>query len=254
VIGVNHCTWITEFRHQGENAWPLLHERLAGHEAQSRLDETAAGMDAPFSEHAPLSWELFQLFGAFPAPLDRHVAEFFPALCREGSYYGRTLGVNAFSFEGTIESGDRGFAEMASIAGGESPLNTEVLDHTSGEHEQLVTILQALRGEGQGLFSVNLPNHGRVPGVADEAILEGMALIDQNGVRTLSVGTVPLALRDQMARRAAVTELTVDAALTGDLDLMTQAILVEGALSRPDQARSLARDLVAAQAAHLPQF
>jgi alpha-galactosidase len=254
VIGVNHCTWITEFRHQGRSIWPLLHDRLSGAEAQSRLGEAASSADAPFSEYAPLSWELFKLYGAFPAPLDRHVAEFFPALCREGAYYGRTPGVNAFSFEGTIESGDREFASMARIASGEAPLNTEILDHAPGEHEQLVTILQALRGEGSGLFSVNLPNAGRVPGVAAEAILEGMALIDENGVRTLSVGAIPLGLRDQMARRAAVTELTVDAALSGDLDLMAQAILVEGSLSRPDEARALARDLVAAQAAHLPQF
>src|SRR5690606_21512448 len=190
---------------------------------QAELAQEATKVDAPFSGNAALSWELYQLYGAFPAPLDRHVVEFFPALCREGAYYGRTPGVNAFSFEGTIEAGDRSFARMARIARGDEPLNTDVLDHAPGEHEQLVTILLALKGEGRGIFSVNLPNHGRVPTVPDEAILEGMALIDENGVRTLSVGHVPLPLRDQIAHRAAVTEVTVDAALSGDLEQMAQA-------------------------------
>ncbi len=248
VIGVNHCTWILGVRHQGLSLWPAIEQALAAQPPQLPDKED------PFAGAAPFSWELYRLHGAFPAVLDRHVTEFYPALCRPGAYYGRTLGVDAFSFEGTIRAGDETFAEMAAIANGEQPLDETVFNHMPGEHEQLVMILSCLAGRGSGVFSVNLPNNGRVPGVADEAILEGMALIDANGVRTLDVGAVPLALRNQIAHRAVVTELTVDAALSGSVEDMARAIHVEGALARPEEAAALARALVTAQADHLPQF
>ena len=142
---------------------------------------------------------------------------------------------------------------MSAVARGDAPLDKRVFDHAPGEHEQLVTILDCLAGKRQGIFSVNLPNAGRVPGVSDDAILEGNAFIDENGVRVLSVGTIPLALADQIARRAAITELTVDAALTGDPNLMAQAILADGAVVRPQAAMALAQDLLKAQAPYVSQ-
>lgn len=186
--------------------------------------------------------------------MDRHVVEFFPALCRENAYYGRTLGVDAFSFEGTIAAGDAGFAHMDAVATGEKPVDEAVFAHTPGEHEQLITILQCLAGEDSGVFSANLPNAGRLPGVPRDAILEGMALFDENGVRTLDVGEIPPALCHQIAHRSLIAEMTVDAALNGDLDLVVQTILLEGALTIPDEARALATALVEAHAEHLPAF
>ncbi len=247
-IGVNHCTWITEFRHQGVDAWPLAKQGLAA-------DPSALpGPDQPFARTGVFSWDLFDVYGAFPAVMDRHVVEFFPALCQEFGYYGRTLGVDAFSFEGTIAAGDVGFAHMAAVAAGDEPIDSSIFAHTPGEHEQLITILQCLAGESSGIFSANLPNVGRVPGVPRDAILEGMALIDENGVRTLDVGEIAPTLRHQIAHRSLIAELTVDAALSGDLDLVVQTILLEGALTIPDEARALARALIEAHAEYLPQF
>jgi alpha-galactosidase len=48
--------------------------------------------------------------------LDRHVTEFFPQFFREGAYFGRTLGVDVFSLEGTIARGDAIHAQMAEDA------------------------------------------------------------------------------------------------------------------------------------------
>ena len=247
-IGVNHCTWITDVRYGGQTYWPVIEQALELH-----LPELPDRED-PFSGAGPFSWDLYRMHGAFPAVMDRHVTEFYPAICRADAYYGRTLGVDAYSFEGTIQKGDEVFAEMVAVGEGTRPLDEEVFDHAPGEHEQLVTILACLAGEGRDVFSVNLPNNGRVRGVPDEAILEGMALIDEGGVRHLDVGPLPLALQNQIAHRAVVAELTVDAALSGDIETMAQAIHVEGAVTRPQEALKLAEELVAAQIEHLLQF
>lgn len=241
-IGVNHCTWITEFRHRGRSLWPQIDALLAAN--PPALPEA----NKPLTKVTPFSWELYQLYGAFPAVLDRHVTEFYPDICRQDAYYGMTLGVDAFSFETTIARGDANFARMAEVARGEVPLDTNVFNHLPGEHEKLVTILDCLAGKGNGVFAVNLPNAGRLPELSDNAILEGNSYIDENGVRVLSVGEIPLALADQIARRAAITELTVDAALSGDPNLMAQAILADGAVVRPQIALTLAKELINAQA------
>jgi alpha-galactosidase len=247
-IGVNHCTWITDVVCQGSSLWPVIERAL-----EMNPPEMPDPAD-PFAGTAPFSWELYDAHGAFPAVLDRHVTEFYPAMCREKAYYGRTLGVDAYTFEGTIQAGDETFAEMAEISSGARPLDPEVFDHAPGEHEQLVTILACLAGDDSGVFSVNLPNSGRVRSVPDEAILEGMAYIDGGGVRTLDAGRLSPALQDQISHRATVAELVVDAALSGDIDDMALAIHAEGAVTRPHQARALARELVQAQIEHLPQF
>lgn len=244
-IGVNHCTWITEFRHKGQNAWPLIDAALAANPPQL---PTRGGTNKSIT---PFSWELYQLYGAFPAVLDRHVTEFYPDLCRKDAYYGVTLGVEAFSFEGTIANGDASFAQMAAVARGDAQLDPTIFDHAPGEHEQLVTILDYLSGKGHGVFSVNLPNAGRLPHVPNDAILEGNTYIDENGAKVLSVGNLSTALSDQITRRAAITELTVDAALTGDPHLMAQAIIADGAIVRPQVALDLTQAMLKAQAEHL---
>ena len=77
----------------------------------SPWDESELNVDYPFA------WQLIERFGVFPAPMDRHVTEFFPHLFRgEKSYYGRTLGVDAFPFEAVIELGDDVYREMEEFA------------------------------------------------------------------------------------------------------------------------------------------
>ncbi len=247
-IGVNHCTWITEVRRRGESLWPVLEESIAQH--PPALPEP----EDPFSDAAPFSWELYAAHGALPAVLDRHVSEFYPSLCRADAYYGRTLGVDAYPFEGTIQEGDETFAEMAAVSDGTRPLDPDVFDHAPGEHEQLVTILSCLAGNGSGVFSVNLPNNGRVRGAPDEAILEGMAFIDHAGVRHLDAGRLSPALQDQITHRTVIAELTVNAALSGDVEGMALAVHAEGSVTRPQEALRMARELVDAQIEHLPQF
>ena len=117
-VGINHMTWFYEMRVQGQNAHPRLHEiaarRLTGIPASDIPLQEGKGQGAD----NPFSWQMFQLFDAFPCVLDRHVTEFYPQFFREGLYYGRRLGAaqDAFSFEGTIAWGDKIYAEMSAEA------------------------------------------------------------------------------------------------------------------------------------------
>ncbi len=102
---------------------------------------------------------------------DRHITEFFTESFPRGEYYGKTLGMDAFSFEGTIEYGDAIYKKMTALAATGDPLPEDFFDGFTGEHEQLMDIIASIRKDSRQVFSVNLPNKGAVPNLPAHAAL-----------------------------------------------------------------------------------
>jgi alpha-galactosidase len=184
--------------------------------------------------------------------MDRHVTEFFPQFFRQGGYYGRTLGVDAFSFEGTIAYGDQEFAEMQADAAGDKPLPAGYFDRVSGEHEQVIEIIESIRQDRQRLFSANLPNTGQVPNLPAEAVLESPALAGRDGLRAVALPPLSPGLAGTLATRCQWVETIVEAALEGSREKFIQALILDGAVASVEQAVSLADDLLVAQSPYLP--
>ena len=241
--GLNHLTWFTHLRHHGQDAWPRVRAELA-----RRREAGGDALDNRFS------WDLFTLYGAFPAVLDRHVTEFFPQLYREGAYYGKTLGVDAFSFEECVAGGDKRYAEMRELALGPEPLPNDFFDQFGGEHEQVIDILDSIETDAGRVYSANLPNRGQIANLPPDAVVEGPAVADATGLHAVDVGALPSGTAATLASRIAVIETVVDAALKGDRDLFVQALVADGSCPSLAVARALADDLLAAQAQYLPQF
>lgn len=263
-LGVNHLTWFTEVRAAGQDMIPRLQamarEKIGGidraHLGQRFAESGTADRSAPFGcGEDPFTWELVDLFGAFPAVMDRHVTEFFPHLfAGKGSYYGRTLGVDAFSFEGTIAWGDKIFAEMCELAESPAPLPADYFDKIGGEHEQVTEIIESIRHDRGTVFSANLPNRGQIPNLPAEAVVECPAVADAAGLRPLLQPPLPAGIAGTLATRLQWVETVVEAALTGRRRTFIQALLLDGAVTSVTQAAQLADDLLAAHAKDLPLF
>ena len=237
-VGVNHLTWMTEFRHEGADAWPLV---------RAKADRTGE----------PFSWGLFDAYGAYPCVSDRHVTEFFPERFPEGRYYGRILGVDAFSFEDCIAGGDTIYARMGRQARGEEAFDDkQIIQRAEGEHEQLLEILDAHWADSRRVFSMNVPNLGAVANLPADAVLEipVAACAGSGGFRPLSVPDFPDILASIIARKLTAIRLTVEAALKGDRLLFVEALLADGAVTYPLTAGRLADELLAAHKEDLPQF
>lgn len=258
-VGINHLTWFLNIRANGQDMLPRLHE-VAAREAQRTPDPAwKFGREETPDDHArlganPFSWRLFQLFGAFPAVLDRHVTEFFPQFFREGHYYGTTLGVDAgaFSFEDTIASGDSIYADMRAEAFAPGPLPDDYLDRLSGEHEQVIDIIASIRHNQGRVFSANLPNTGQVPNLPPDVIVESPAIADGEGLRAIVQPPLPSALVGTLATRYMWAETIVEAALEGSREKFIQALVLDGAVNSLEQAAALADDLLSAHAQYLP--
>ena len=150
--GLNHLTFLYDIRVDGQDAKPRLREiveqqrrdaQLHGHEYNffnSQLDDT----EIPHYLDNPLSWELFERYGALPAVVDRHASEFFPERFPGGQFYTRTLGIDAFPIEEVIARGEKTYQDM--LRQGEEGVEVDeaLFQRAEGEHEQLVEMIRSL--------------------------------------------------------------------------------------------------------------
>ena len=263
VVGVNHLTWFTEYRHQGKNLWPQLQKKLndaitTAIDKSKLATEFAESGTMTEEKHRfadePFAWEIFKLFGAFPAVMDRHITEFFPQFFADGRYYGKKLGVDAFSFEGTIEHGDTIFEKMKNIALSDDPLPKDFFDSIEGEHEQVIEIINCIEQDHDTTYSVNLPNRGQVSNLPDEVILETSTTVNNTGFHPWTFGDLPSALVGVISEKLHAVETIVDAAIKGDRNLFIQALILDRSIPSIEIAQKLADELLTAQKQYLPQF
>jgi alpha-galactosidase len=245
--GLNHLTFIFDLRWRGQDMWPQIREKIA----QERLSPPD---EASFYTANPFSWSFFERYGVYPAVNDRHVVEFFPERFPRGEYHGRTLGVDVFSIEDTIAHGDRVYGDMRDQAFGQQPVDETIFNRAIGEHEQLLDIILSLRKDSREIYAVNLPNKGIVPPLAEDAVLECPAVATGTGLRQMRLPELHPALTAILMRKLSATSLTVEAALTGDRDLFTEALLLDEAVADMDVARQLGGELLEAQQQYLPNY
>ena len=260
-VGLNHLTFLTHIRCNGEDAVPMLKAKV---EEQRPLLQQELGDKtdwpnvvtgrAPRCSDDPFAWSIFERYGVFPVALDRHITEFYPERFPQGRYYGRTLGIDAFSIDGRIALGDTWYDEMLAVARSADPLPAAYFENVPGESERLLQIMQSLQRDWRQVFSVNMPNRGAVPGLPPEAVLEMPAAAGAAGFAPLQSAPLPPALTAKLLSKIAAIEVTVEAALTGGFDMFVEALLTDGSVSDPDKAAALARDLIEAHKEHLPQF
>jgi alpha-galactosidase len=254
--GLNHLTWITEIRSGGVDLWPAIRAKAAELRKNGIDRESWAG---PFGRSRPeqdkltmpFSWELFEEFGAFPAPMDRHVTEYFSERFPGGKYYGSTLGLDAYSFEETIAVGDRIYDRTISLAQQTGRLD---ISRTGGEHEQALEILDSIRNDRRRWYSANLPNNGTVPNLPKDSVLEVPAVAAAGGMVPVPQAELAPALTAVLLRRLAAIEAIVEAAVTGNRKVFAQALILDGGVADHATAVKLVEALIAAQKEHLPQF
>jgi alpha-galactosidase len=247
--GVNHLSWLLELRHGSADAYPRLRQLVL---------EPSAGHDAPssggYGTALPVSADLLRTFGRYPAPGDRHVAEFFPWYLGDA----RPDEPLPWGLQGGLDDTRRYVAEKADLwerlhaqAEGIAPLSRT----DNQEAERLVAICAAVvTGEPHAELAVNLPNHGLVANLPPDAVVEVPARVGADGVTGVPVGPLPEAIAAVLTARALQQELTVRAALEGSRDLALQALVLDPLVPGPAVASAVLDDAVKAHGALLERF
>ena len=233
-LGMNHLTWITHFTHGGESLWP-------------RIDAILPNLDPGDN---PFSWELYRTYGAFPAVLDRHVAEFFPERFFRDATYGKPLVDEILR---VISGGDDTWERRKRQARGEEPLEEGLFRRTLGEHEALLPIIASILGDRHEVFPMNVPNR-TVEAIPRDFVLEMPVTATAAGCLPTALPPMPPGILAWVTEALCGVEITVEAAIRGDRNLVVQALLYDRSVPDLPAAEALADDLLAAHREHLPNF
>jgi len=237
--GVNHLCWLLDVRANGRDLYPEFREFLAG-----SLAAPTGGGEGVYDAFQRVSAMLTQLYGCFPSPGDRHVAEFFPWFLRkDGDYlaHGTQRGLDMTN--NILSSKDTTREHLRHQAEGRVPLDPELMA-SAREGERLIAIIDAIVNDRRmPELAVNVRNDGLISNLPPWAVVEVPGQISGFGVRGISVGDMPGAIADILRQRIHQQELTVDAALQGDRDLALQALLADPLMANTSlEAASLMLD------------
>lgn len=242
--GLNHLCWLLDLHRGGVDLYPELDRLLA--ERPEVLGE-------------PVSADLYRLFGAYPAPGDRHVAEFFGWYLRGADGSQVEEDHLPWGLQGGRDDTMRYIGEKSDLW---SRLHaqadgTMALPGAGGprEAERLVSIAAALiTGRDQIELAVNLPNHGLISNLPPEAVVEVPAVVGASGITGLAVGALPSAIAAVLSARVAQQELTVQAALTGSRSLAVQALALDPLVPGPAVATAILDEAIAAHGPIMKRF
>jgi 6-phospho-beta-glucosidase len=130
----------------------------------------------------------------------------------------------------------------------------ELLQHRGGAFysEAAVALLASLVTDARDRQVVNVRNHGILPFLADEAVIEVPAIVGADGPVPVEVAPVSPLMSGLIAHVSAYEELAVDAALRGGRDRVAKALLAHPLVGQFDLAEQLADRLLAENASFLP--
>ena len=100
-------------------------------------------------------------------------------------------------------------------------------------------------------------NQGHITNLPDGCVIEIPGYVDKNGINMPVVGDLPLACAATCAASVRVQEMAMEAAVSGDITLLKQAMLHDplvGAVCNPAEVWQMTDEMLAAQSQWLPQY
>lgn len=244
--GINHQTWYTQVRFQGQDMTPYLLEGFEKHSTYSQTEKVRIDM--------------LRRFGYYSTESNGHLSEYVPWYRKradeikdwidlsswingETGGYLRvcTEGRNWFEHEFPQWLQDKPFTFNAEDRGNE---------HGSYILEGLETG-RVYRGH------FNVQNNGIITNLPDDCIIEAPGYVDGNGINMPIVGDLPLGCAAVCQASVSVQRLAVEAAISGDTELLKQAMMLDpltGAVCNPKEIWQMADRMLVALKPWLPQF
>lgn len=102
--------------------------------------------------------------------------------------------------------------------------------------------------------ALNVRNGGAVPGLAPDVVVEVSSMVDARGPHALTQDPLPPEVMGLVQQVKAYENLTVEAAVKGDVDTAFFALLNHPLVPGADKALAILRDVLDANRDYLPQF
>ncbi len=248
--GINHQAFFLEFRRGEEDLYPRIRQAVERPEI--------AGAE-------PVRIDLFKYFGYFVTESSGHASEYVPYFRKSPHMVASDL-VPRFTTPGNewFDNGRTGgylrkqqaytrraSEEFEALANGQIDLPAE------RSSEYCARIIEAIRTHNPIRINGNVINHHLIENLPQGCCVEVPCLVDGNGVQPIHVDYYPTQLAALNRTNVNVQELVVEAALTGRVDAVYHAAMLDpltASVCTLPQIHDMVTEMLEAQAQWLPQF
>ncbi len=238
--GINHMAWFLKLEKDGKDLYPILREKFE--KPEYYINEKVRG-------------EVFRHFGYFMTESTGHLSEYLPwfrknrkaldLYCDQPDFGGATGAYYKYGrmLEEKFKNTD--------------PLSIESKKLSPRSAEYCSYIMEAKETGKIFRLNGNVRNDGLITNLPNGCCVEVPCFVDRMGLHPTVVGNLPAQLAAVNLTNVNVQGLAVQAALTGDPELVAAAIALDpltSAVCTLYEAREMAREMLAAESQWLPQF
>lgn len=244
--GINHQTWFVKAEWRGMDMIPRLLELFEAHPEYPQMEKVRI--------------DVLRRFGYYSTESNGHLSEYLPW------YRKRTEEINRWIDLSSWINGETGGYLRVCTEG----RNWFETDFPNWMNETPPVISAERRSEEHGSYIIealetgrtyrghfNIPNQGHITNLPDGCVIEIPGYVDKTGINMPVVGALPLACAATCSVSVRVQEMSMEAAVHGDVTLLKQAMLHDplvGAVCNPEEVWQMTDEMLVAQAQWLPQY
>lgn len=244
--GLNHQTWYISVKHDGEEMLDKLLEAYEKHPVFSRQEKVRIDM--------------LRRFGYYSTESNGHLSEYLAWyrkrpdeikdwICLDDWIMGETAGYLRYTRE-QRKYFDYEYEEILKEPPKKYDGSDRSLEHCS-------YIMEALETGKMYRGDFNVMNEGCITNLPYECVVEVPCFVDRNGIAVPKIGDLPLGCAAVCSQSVWVQKLAVEAAVSGDAELLKQAALLDpltGAVCNPPEVWQMVDEMLIAQEKWLPQY
>jgi alpha-galactosidase len=238
VAGINHQAWFLRFDWNGEDALPLLHEKMQEPEIYNQ---------------DVVRFEMMKYFGYFLTESSLHNSEYVPWFRKNLELVERwapgAMGPDFMNEH--LERAKVKREQLREEAYGNAPVEADP------GVEYCIDIINSIESNIPARINANVPNTGLITNLPEGSCVEVPCLVDNMGVHPCYVGDLPEQCAAVNRMRQNQDGLAAKGAIEGDRRAIEQAIALDPMTSSVltlDQIRSMVEKMFEAEARYLPQF
>ncbi len=242
--GINHMAWFLTFMRDGEDLYPRMWEKL--------------DKEGPIKGEE-YRFEMMKAAGYFMTESPGHLSEYLPYFRKRKDvmdlFNGPGFsGESMYYYNSCVRGHERWFEQMDKWASGDEPVDFRK-GYTSVEYA--ANIMNAKITGQPFCFAGNVLNKGYIPNLPHDSCVEVPVFTDRLGLHGSYVGDLPEVCASLCRSNIAAQELTVKAAVEGDLEAVYHACLMDpltSAVLAPHEIRNMVDEMIEAQRQWLPEF
>jgi alpha-galactosidase len=238
--GINHMAWFLSLSHKGKDLYPLFKERCEQPE---------------YYINEKVRIEVMRHFGYFMTESTGHLSEYLPWF--RASKKARDLYCDEPAFGGESGAYYKWCRLIADKLENEDLLAGESTDLSHRSVEYCSYILEALETGVPFKLQGNVRNNGYIANLPAGCCVEVPVFVDKQGIHPTCVGALPPQLAACNQTNITVQGLTVEAAMTGDPELVVAACALDpvaAAVLTLKETREMVGAMLDAERRWLPQF